>query len=55
MQLTRMLSIAVTLDGTVIHRSGLITGGHSTNQAATRWQESDIEGWFYCNGMCGTR
>lgn len=30
----------------MIHRSGLITGGHSTNQAATRWQESDIEGWF---------
>lgn len=44
-----ILHKAVTLDGTVIHRSGLITGGHSTNQAATRWQESDIEGRFHCN------
>ncbi|KAI9320899.1 hypothetical protein BX666DRAFT_2017874 [Dichotomocladium elegans] len=34
---------AVTLDGTVINPSGLITGGQTNSQAQMRWQESDIE------------
>ncbi|KAI7850377.1 RecF/RecN/SMC N terminal domain-containing protein [Circinella umbellata] len=36
---------AVTLDGTVIHKSGLITGGHNNNnKQRPRWQERDIDG-----------
>ncbi|KAI9263440.1 RecF/RecN/SMC [Phascolomyces articulosus] len=35
---------AVTLDGTVIHKSGLMTGGQSQHQKRPRWQERDIDG-----------
>ncbi|KAI8148561.1 hypothetical protein BJV82DRAFT_269132 [Fennellomyces sp. T-0311] len=35
---------AVTLDGTVIHKSGLITGGQGNNQQRPRWQDGDIDG-----------
>ncbi|KAI9139793.1 hypothetical protein BKA69DRAFT_607804 [Paraphysoderma sedebokerense] len=35
---------AVTLDGTIIHKSGLITGGTSASQSSsTRWEEKEIE------------
>jgi len=37
---------AVSLDGTVIHKSGLMTGGTSDIAArAKRWEEKDVEGW----------
>ncbi|RUS31129.1 LOW QUALITY PROTEIN: hypothetical protein BC938DRAFT_478410 [Jimgerdemannia flammicorona] len=36
---------AVTLDGTVIHKNGLITGGQSgLTQGARRWEEKEVEG-----------
>ncbi|KAI8379663.1 RecF/RecN/SMC [Radiomyces spectabilis] len=34
----------VTLDGTVIHRNGLMTGGQSGSDEGRRWQERDVEG-----------
>lgn len=37
---------AVTLDGTVIHRSGLITGGQSTHKSSRRWDNETIEGVY---------
>lgn len=39
---------AVTLDGTIIHKSGLITGGRSTHDAGRKWDEKDVQGtcWF---------
>jgi chromosome segregation ATPase len=36
----------VTLDGTIIHKSGLITGGRSTHDSAKKWEEKDIQGTF---------
>ncbi|KAH9991916.1 cohesin complex subunit psm1 [Russula vinacea] len=35
---------AVTLEGTIIHKSGLITGGRSTHDSAKKWEEKDIQG-----------
>ncbi|CEI89816.1 Putative Structural maintenance of chromosomes protein [Rhizopus microsporus] len=35
---------AVTLDGTVIHPSGLMTGGSAPTQPVTKWHESEVEG-----------
>ncbi|KAF7730853.1 Structural maintenance of chromosomes protein 1 [Apophysomyces ossiformis] len=35
---------AITLDGTVIHRSGLITGGRSGVQGPKQWSQRDVEG-----------
>ncbi|VDB88229.1 unnamed protein product [Peniophora sp. CBMAI 1063] len=35
---------AVTLEGTVIHKSGLITGGRSANEGGRKWDEKDVEG-----------
>ncbi|CAO3599503.1 unnamed protein product [Absidia cylindrospora] len=35
---------AVTLDGNVIHRSGLITGGPSSSQKDKIWDEKDVDG-----------
>ena len=35
---------AVTLEGTVIHKSGLITGGRSTHATTKKWNEKDVEG-----------
>ena len=38
---------AVSLDGTIIHKSGLMTGGTSDIAArAKRWEEKDVEGWL---------
>ena len=39
-------SPAVTLDGTVIHKSGLITGGRSTRDSTKKWDETDVNGTF---------
>jgi hypothetical protein len=36
--------VAVTLEGTIIHKSGLITGGRSTHNVANNWDEKDIQG-----------
>ncbi|KAJ3360122.1 Structural maintenance of chromosomes protein 1 [Kappamyces sp. JEL0680] len=35
----------VTLDGTVLHKTGMITGGHSDNTSghAQRWEEKEVE------------
>ncbi|KAG5644198.1 hypothetical protein DXG03_008861 [Asterophora parasitica] len=35
---------AVTLEGTVIHKSGLITGGRSTHGNGKKWDEKDVHG-----------
>ncbi|KAI0084077.1 condensin complex subunit SMC1 [Irpex rosettiformis] len=35
---------AVTLDGTVIHKSGLMTGGRSTHGNGKKWDEKDVQG-----------
>lgn len=35
---------AVTLEGTVIHKSGLITGGRSTHSTGKKWDEKDVQG-----------
>jgi structural maintenance of chromosome 1 len=43
-----MRSIAVTLDGTVIHKSGLITGGRGgLDRKSERWEEKEIESKIY--------
>ncbi|KAH7103427.1 condensin complex subunit SMC1 [Auriculariales sp. MPI-PUGE-AT-0066] len=34
---------AVTLEGTVIHKSGLITGGRSTQGSGKKWEEADVQ------------
>ncbi len=36
--------VAVTLEGTVIHKSGLITGGRSSHDNGKKWEEKDIQG-----------
>ncbi|KAG2124257.1 hypothetical protein BD769DRAFT_1653050 [Suillus cothurnatus] len=35
---------AVTLEGTVIHKSGFITGGRSTRGGGKKWEEKDVQG-----------
>ncbi|KAI0266211.1 cohesin complex subunit psm1 [Gloeopeniophorella convolvens] len=35
---------AVTLEGTIIHKSGLITGGRSTHENGKKWEEKDVQG-----------
>ncbi|KAI5120058.1 hypothetical protein M0805_007809 [Coniferiporia weirii] len=37
---------AVTLEGTVIHKSGLITGGRSSHANNKKWEEKDIQGLY---------
>ena len=39
-------AIAVTLEGTVIHKSGLITGGWSAHSGGKKWDERDIQGRY---------
>lgn len=34
---------AVTLDGTVIHKGGLMTGGRGKEQNARRWEDAEVE------------
>ena len=36
--------LAVTLEGTVIHKSGLITGGRSTQGIGKKFDEKDVQG-----------
>ncbi|PWN33846.1 putative SMC1-chromosome segregation protein [Meira miltonrushii] len=36
---------AVTLEGTIIHKSGLITGGQSGEASGPRWQDREVEGF----------
>lgn len=36
--------IAVSLEGTIIHKSGLITGGRSTHDGSKKWDEKDLQG-----------
>lgn len=33
----------VTLDGTVIHKGGLMTGGRGPQQSSKRWEDSEVE------------
>ncbi|KAL4266841.1 SMC family protein [Pleurotus pulmonarius] len=35
---------AVTIEGTIIHKSGLITGGRSTHNSSKKWDEKDVQG-----------
>ncbi|EMD32195.1 hypothetical protein CERSUDRAFT_118824 [Gelatoporia subvermispora B] len=35
---------AVTLEGTIIHKSGLITGGRSSSGTGRKWDEKDVQG-----------
>ena len=37
---------AVTLDGTIIHKSGLMTGGRSTHGNGKKWEEKDVQGQY---------
>ena len=39
-------SSAVTLEGTIIHKSGLMTGGRSTHGSGKKWEEKDVQGLF---------
>lgn len=41
----------MTLEGTIIHKSGLITGGRSTHDSGKKWEEKDIQGAFIL-GAC---
>ncbi len=34
----------MTLDGTIIHKSGLMTGGRSTHSSGKKWEEKDVQG-----------
>ena len=34
---------AVTLDGTVIHKAGLMTGGRGKEQNSRRWEDADVD------------
>jgi structural maintenance of chromosome 1 len=34
---------AVTLDGTVIHKGGLMTGGRSLEQSVRRWEDTEVD------------
>jgi structural maintenance of chromosome 1 len=41
----RLMSIiVVTLEGTIIHKSGLITGGRSTHNNSKKWDEKEVQG-----------
>ena len=44
---------AVSLDGTVIHKNGLMTGGTGAEGRSKRWEEKDVAStvfWFYFVG-----
>jgi structural maintenance of chromosome 1 len=32
------------LEGTIIHKSGLMTGGRSTHNTGKKWEEKDYQG-----------
>lgn len=37
-------SVAVTLEGTIIHKSGLMTGGRSSHGNGKKWEDKDVQG-----------
>jgi structural maintenance of chromosome 1 len=39
--------VAVTLEGTVIHKSGFITGGRSSHGGSKKWEEKDVQGKLF--------
>jgi structural maintenance of chromosome 1 len=41
--------LAVTLEGTIIHKSGLMTGGRSTHNNGKKWDEKDVQGAWHSN------
>lgn len=41
-----MVGTAVTLEGTIIHKSGLITGGKSSQTNGKKWEEKDVQGAY---------
>ena len=41
-----MVIEAVTLEGTIIHKTGMITGGRSTHGNSRKWEEKDVQGTF---------
>ena len=44
-----MYDLAVTLEGTIIHKSGLITGGRSSHGSGKKWEEKDIQSMLSSN------
>ena len=42
----------MTLEGTVIHKSGLITGGRSSHDTGKKWEEKDIQGKYFRPAGC---
>lgn len=44
---------AVTLDGTVIHKSGLITGGQGSG-GGRKFDDKEVEGWFFSLSNCSS-
>ena len=46
---------AVTLDGTIIHKSGLITGGHDSRNNGKVWEEHEVEGNISNNVSTATK
>jgi len=47
------LGAVVTLEGTIIHKSGLITGGRSTHNSGKKWEEKDVQGTFFLKHSLG--
>lgn len=43
---------AVTLEGTIIHKSGLMTGGRSTHNTGKKWEEKDFQGANNYDSSC---
>jgi hypothetical protein len=41
---SHFIYLAVTVDGIVIHRNGLITGGPSLSENEKIWDEKDVDG-----------
>ncbi len=41
---TLTVGVAVTLEGTIIQKSGLITGGKSSQTIGKKWEEKDVQG-----------
>ena len=46
--------VAVTLEGTIIHKSGLITGGRSSHGDNKKWEEKDIQGMLIVTAPLST-
>jgi structural maintenance of chromosome 1 len=46
------MGVAVTVEGTIIHKSGLITGGRSTQDSGKKWEEKGIQGASFILDDC---